>query len=126
MSERHANGILLVLMQPPARLEEEYTDWYDTEPLADRLPAPGCETGQRFVSIGGGPRTYIAIYDLADVHVMEAAEHRKLSGSSFTPRTKRLMRRIRHYRALTEQVFPESCQTHRPRSGCGTVAKSSV
>jgi hypothetical protein len=99
-------GMLLVLMQPPAHLEEEYNDWYDTEHLADRLSAPGFETGQRYVSTGGGPRTYIAVYDLADVHVLETPEYRKLSGNSFTPWTKRLMRRIRRYRALTEQVFP--------------------
>ena len=99
-------GMLLVLMQPPAHLEEEYNDWYDTEHLADRLSAPGFETGQRYVSTGGGPRTYIAVYDLADVHVLETPEYRKLSGDSFTPWTKRLMRRIRRYRALTEQVFP--------------------
>ena len=99
-------GMLLVLMQPPAHLEEEYNDWYDTEHLADRLSAPGFETGQRYVSAGGGPRTYIAVYDLADVHVLETPEYRKLSGSSFTPWTKRLMRRIRRYRMLTEQIFP--------------------
>ena len=99
-------GMLLVLMQPPAHLEEEYNDWYDTEHLADRLSAPGFETGQRYVSAGGGPRTYIAVYDLADVHVLDTPEYRKLSGSSFTPWTKRLMRRIRRYRMLTEQIFP--------------------
>jgi hypothetical protein len=99
-------GMLLVLMQPPAQLEEEYNDWYDTEHLADRLSAPGFETGRRYVSTGGGPRTYVAVYDLADVHVLETPEYRKLSGSSFTPWTKRLMRRIRRYRVLAEQVFP--------------------
>jgi hypothetical protein len=99
-------GMLLVLMQPPAHLEEEYNDWYDTEHLPDRLSAPGFEAGRRYVSIGGGPRTYVAVYDLADVHVLETPEYRKLSGSSFTPWTKRLMRRIRRYRLLTEQVFP--------------------
>jgi hypothetical protein len=99
-------GMLLVLMQPPVHLEEEYNDWYDTEHLADRLCAPGFESGRRYVSTGGGPRTYIAVYDLADVHVLETPEYRKLSGNSFTPWTKRLMRRIRRYRALTEQVFP--------------------
>jgi hypothetical protein len=93
-------------MQPPAHLEEEYNDWYDTEHLADRLSAPGFETGRRYVSTGGGPRTYIAVHDLADVHVLETPEYRKLSGNSFTPWTKRLMRRIRRYRMLTEQVFP--------------------
>ena len=99
-------GMLLVLMQPPSHLEEEYNDWYDTEHLLDRLSAPGFESGKRYVSISGGPRTYIVFYDLADIHVLETPEYRKLSGSSFTPWTKRLMRRIPRYRALTEQVHP--------------------
>lgn len=99
-------GMLLVLMQPPAHLEEEYNDWYDTEHLIDRMSAPGFETGRRYVSVSGGPRTYIAVYDLADVHVLDTPEYRKLSGNSFTPWTKRLMRRIPRYRALTEQIHP--------------------
>lgn len=99
-------GMLLVLMQPPVHLEEEYNDWYDTEHLVDRLSAPGFEAGRRYVSAGGGQRTYIAVYDLENVHVLETPEYHKLSGNSFTPWTKRLMRRIRRYRMLTEQVFP--------------------
>jgi|NGEPerStandDraft_6_1074524.scaffolds.fasta_scaffold180417_1 hypothetical protein len=99
-------GMLLVMMQPPYHLEEEYNDWYDTEHLLDRLSAPGFETGKRYVSSSSGPRTYLAIYDLTDIHVMETPEYRKLSGTSFTPWTKRLMRRMRRYRALTEQVSP--------------------
>jgi hypothetical protein len=98
--------MLLVLMQPPYHLEEEYNDWYDTEHLIDRLSAPGFETGKRYVTTSGGPRTYLAAYDLAHVHVLETPEYRKLSGASFTPWTKRLMRRIRRVRALTEQVSP--------------------
>jgi hypothetical protein len=98
--------MLLVLMQPPAHLEEEYNDWYDTEHLIDRLSAPGFESGRRYVAATTGPRTYVAIYDLADPHVLETPAYCKVSGNNFTPWTKRLMRRIRRYRMLTEQVFP--------------------
>lgn len=99
-------GMLLVMMQPPAHLEEEYNDWYDTEHLPDRMSAPGFELGRRYVAQTGGRRSYVVIYDLADRHVLETPEYRKLSGNNFTPWTKRLMRRIPRYRVLTEQIHP--------------------
>jgi hypothetical protein len=99
-------ALLGVMMQPPFNLEEEFNDWYDTEHLADRVAAPGFESGRRYDSVTGGPRAYLTLYDLAHVHVLDTPEYRLVSGGNFTPWTKRLMRRIPRLRILAEQVHP--------------------
>ena len=53
-------GFLLVLMQPPPTLEEEFNAWYDTEHIAERRAVPGFETALRYVCIDGAPR-YLAM-----------------------------------------------------------------
>ena len=57
-------GFLLVLMQPPSTLEEEFNAWYDTEHIAERLAVPGFETALRYVCIDGAPR-YAATHSIS-------------------------------------------------------------
>jgi hypothetical protein len=99
-------ALLAVMMQPPVPLEEEFNDWYDTEHLADRVSAPGFESGARYDSVSGGPRSYITLYDLADIGTLTTPEYKLVSGNNFTPWTKRLMRRIPRFRCLAEQIYP--------------------
>ena len=46
-------GFLLVTMEPPAELEEEFNDWYDMEHIPGRGGIPGFESARRFVCISG-------------------------------------------------------------------------
>ena len=76
MAETQANprrkGLLLVTMEPPAGLEEEFNDWYDHEHLPQRMRMPGFETGARFVCLEGWPR-WLALYDLASLAALRHA-----------------------------------------------------
>ena len=63
-------GFLLVLMDCPTYLEDEFNAWYDTEHIPERLAIPGFETGLRFVCLEGHPR-YLAMYDLERPEVLE-------------------------------------------------------
>lgn len=99
-------GFLLVTMQPPATMEEEFHDWYDTEHTPERQAIPGFLTAQRFVCIEGWPR-YVALYDLAHPGVLEEAGYLAISGANFTPWTKRILPRMQGlYRATGVQVSP--------------------
>jgi hypothetical protein len=71
-------GFLLVLMQPPPALEEEFNDWYDTEHVPERLSVTGFETALRYISLTGTPR-YLAMYDLANAQVLESPEYLRVS-----------------------------------------------
>jgi hypothetical protein len=99
-------GFLMVTMEPPAGLEEEFNDWYDTEHVPERQAVPGFQTATRYVCLGGWPR-YLALYDLAAPEVIDGPGYRAISGERFSPWTKRILLRMRgFYRLFGEQVYP--------------------
>jgi hypothetical protein len=98
-------GFLLVLMQPPPTMEEEFNAWYDTEHLAERLAVPGFETALRYVCIDGAPR-YLAMYDLANPDVLDSPAYLKVAFDNASPWTKRVTSRVRIYRSFGEQIYP--------------------
>jgi hypothetical protein len=90
------NGILLVLMQPPTVMEEEFTAWYDTEHIPERAKVPGFKTALRYVALSGYSPEYAAV-----------------SGANFSPWTKRVTSRVQIYRIVAEQIFPGDALTRR-------------
>jgi hypothetical protein len=70
-------GFLLVLMQPPPTMEDEFNAWYDTEHIAERLAVPGFETALRYVCTDGAP-LYLALYDLASQNVLNSPAYLKV------------------------------------------------
>jgi hypothetical protein len=105
-------GFLLVLMQPPPTLEEEFNAWYDTEHIAERLAVPGFDTALRYVCTDGAPR-YLAMYDLASADVLNSPAYRKVGYDNASPWTKRVTGRVRIYRSFGEQVYPGTKLTGR-------------
>lgn len=107
-----SKGFLLVLMQPPPALEEEFNAWYDTEHIAERLAVPGFETALRYVCIDGAPR-YLAMYDLARPDVLKSPAYLKVGFGNASPWTRRVTSRVRIYRSFGEQVYPGAQLTGR-------------
>ena len=103
-------GFLLVTMQPPPAFEEEFNAWYDTEHLPERLTVPGFETALRFVCIYGHPR-YLAMYDLANPHVLDSPEYLSIAFANSSPWTLRVLQRVRVYRSFGRQIYPGSALT---------------
>jgi len=101
-----AKGLLLVTMEPPASLEEEFNDWYDSEHLPQRCGLPGFENGSRWVCISGWPR-WLAIYDLVSTDVLAAAAYQAVSGTNSTPWSRRILpRTIGRQRVVAQQIEP--------------------
>jgi len=99
-------GFLMVTMDPPPGLEDEFNDWYDMEHIPDRAAIPGFESARRFVCVSGWPK-YLAFYDLAAPGVLESEPYRRLSWGNFSPWTKRMVAKVRgQYRGSGEQVYP--------------------
>lgn len=104
-------GILLVTMEPPAAIEEEFNDWYDTEHIPERAAISGFESALRFVCIEGWPR-YLALYDLAYPGVLDGEEYARVSGANFSAWTRRIQGKVRgQYRAVGTQVYPGNAVT---------------
>jgi hypothetical protein len=106
-------GFLLVMMQCPPTLEDEFNAWYDTEHLPERLAVPGVETALRFVCLDGNPR-YLAMYDLDRHEVLETPAYLKVAYDQSSPWTKRVTSRVRVTRTSGTQIYPGNVITKRP------------
>ena len=116
MKSEKGKGFLLVLMDCPPHLEDEFNAWYDTEHIPERLAIPGFETGLRFVCLEGHPR-YLAMYDLERPEVLESAAYLKVGHDKASPWTKRVTSRVRVWRSAGLQVYPGNLVTRRaPRA----------
>ena len=100
-------GILLVLMEPPAPLEEEFNDWYDTEHLPQRCALPGFLDGSRWTCVEGWPR-WGAFYDLASVDAVDTPEYRAVSGRNGTPWSRRILPRTIGRTRVVAKALPGS------------------
>ncbi|GAB7535772.1 hypothetical protein [Burkholderia sp. 3C] len=87
-----ARAILMVSMEPPASLEEEFNDWYDTEHFPQRRAMPGFESASRWVCLDGWPR-WMALYDLCNLGALDSDAYRAASGANSTPWSRRLLPR---------------------------------
>jgi hypothetical protein len=73
-------------IDPPAKREKEWNDWYNNRHVAARMALPGFLSGRRFTKIEGIPRQFavagesrcLALYDLAGIKVMTDGPYPKL------------------------------------------------
>lgn len=100
-------GFLLVMMQPPTALEDEFNAWYDMEHIPERCAVPGFKTGLRFVCIDGYPK-YLAMYDLESYDVLSSPGYMKVGYDNATPWTKRVTGRVKVWRSSGHQVYAAS------------------
>lgn len=99
-------GLLMATMEPPAGMEEEFQDWYDTEHFPERAGAEGFLTAKRFTCIDGFPR-FLALYDLEDTGVLQRPSYRAVAGAKYSAWTQRIMPRMwGAYRADGPQCYP--------------------
>ena len=98
-------GFLLVLMQCPPAMEEEFNAWYDSEHIPERVGIPGFLSGLRFVCLSGHPR-WLAMYDLEQPQVLESPAYMKVAHGNASPWTKRVTSRVKVYRSAGVQVWP--------------------
>lgn len=113
-----AKGLLLVIMEPPAPLEEEFHDWYDSEHLPQRLALPGFESGSRWVCLSGWPR-WLAIYDLSSIAALDDAAYAAVSGQNSTPWSRRILpRTLGRQRIVAEQIYPSEALAPAPETIC--------
>jgi hypothetical protein len=106
-------GFLLVLMQPPAKIEEEFNAWYDTEHVPERLSVPGVLTAIRFASVSAATPKYLAMYDLETESVLDSDAYKRVAGSNSSPWTRRVTGKTKVYRSVGNQIYPGNAITSR-------------
>jgi hypothetical protein len=65
MAAKKGRGLLMVYVDVPDELEEEFNRWYNEEHIAERLSIPGVLNAARYVAVRGGPK-HLACYELAE------------------------------------------------------------
>jgi hypothetical protein len=112
------HGLLAALMEPEASVEDEFNDWYDHEHLPHMCAIPGVLTGVRFIAVAGWPR-YVALYDLEELATLRSDAYRAVTGTGFSPWSRRVLSRVRGWRRLSfEQRTPGTANLH---AGCGAI-----
>jgi len=99
-------GLLLAMMEPPPTMAEEFQVWYDTEHFPERKAIDGFVTANRFVCLEGFPR-YLALYDLANLDVLDGPGFAAVGRNRYSMWTKRIIAAVwGHYRAEAVQIYP--------------------
>ncbi|TDV35767.1 hypothetical protein C7405_105257 [Paraburkholderia caballeronis] len=83
-------GLLMVMMEPPAALEDEFNDWYDTEHFPQRAALPGFVSASRWVCVDGWPK-WLALYELTSPAALRSPAYLAVSGRNGTPWSKRVL-----------------------------------
>lgn len=119
------SSILMVSMEPPASLEEEFNDWYDTEHFPQRLALPGFASASRWVCLNGWPR-WMALYDLASAAALQTDAYRAVSGQNSTPWSRRLLpRTVGRTRVVATALDPSQVRLqHEKNATCRLLAMS--
>jgi hypothetical protein len=63
MAAKKGRGLLMVYVDVPADVEEEFNRWYNEEHIPERLSIPGVLNAARYVAVRGGPK-HLACYEL--------------------------------------------------------------
>lgn len=85
-------ALLIVTMEPPAGMAEEFDDWYDTEHFPQRAALPGFSSASRWVCLDGWPR-WLALYDMESAAAVTTPDYLAVSGANGTPWTRRILPR---------------------------------
>jgi len=92
-------GILFSQMEPPAELEAEFNDWYETEHIPVRLALPGFSRAVRYKECVGG-RKYLAIYEIDDLAVLEGPGY-NIVKTKPSERTARMLKSVKGFTRYT-------------------------
>ena len=65
MATKKGRGLLMVYVDVPAPLEDEFNRWYNEEHIPERLAIPGVLNAARYAAVRGGPQ-YLACYELEE------------------------------------------------------------
>ena len=76
MADRKGTGILVVMADVPAEMEEEFNRWYNEEHIGELTSLPGVLNAARYEAISGSPK-HLAVYEMEspDVYSSEAFQH---------------------------------------------------
>lgn len=92
-------GMLFSQMEPPAGWEDDFHDWYDTEHIPARMALDGFTAATRYRALEGEP-AFLAVYEMADLGVLDTPEYRRLKDDP-SERTTRMLGNVHGFTRFT-------------------------
>lgn len=99
-------GMLFSQMEPPAGWEDDFHDWYDTEHVPARLALDGFTGATRYRALDGEP-AYLAVYEIADLGVLDTPGYRRLKDDP-SERTVRMLDNVRGFTRFTCELTSDT------------------
>ena len=84
--DRHASRAISVRFDPPAEMEAEFNDWYDTEHVPGLISVPGMHCGRRYRRRWGEGAKYLAFYEYDDENIQSTEAWRIAADTDWTRR----------------------------------------
>lgn len=87
-------GLLLVMHDIPADLEDDYNRWYHEEHLAERLALPGFVSARRYRAVGSQP-AYMVVYKCHAIDALTSSAYRQVLDNP-TDLTRKLLPKLQN------------------------------
>jgi len=113
-------GLLFSQMQPPAQLEYEFHDWYETDHIPARLRLQGFVRARRYEAIEGEPR-YLACYEISGLDALRTPEYLALKASP-GERTEHMLASVEGFTRYTCTLISDTGEPAQPGPVLSVVA----
>jgi hypothetical protein len=109
MVAKKGRGLLMVYVDVPAELEEEFNRWYNEEHIPERLSIPGVLNAARYVAVRGGPK-YLACYELTapEAYFSDTWQHYLNNPTEWSKRMSPTVIGQNFVRNLYRLIYPEA------------------
>jgi len=109
MAVKKGRGLLMVYVDVPAALEDEFNRWYNEEHIPERLAIPGVLNAARYEAVRGGPK-YLACYELEEpeAYFSDVWQQRLANPTAWTRRMSPEKIGTRFVRNVYRLIYPET------------------
>lgn len=114
-------GLLLVMADVDQEWEDEFNAWSNEEFIPSMLGVPGVLSARRYRVVEGTPK-YLALYDLAELNVLERPEYLRLR--PWDPEATSRARRIFSACRLTQGVYRRAITLPEPEPGPDDLSRA--
>jgi hypothetical protein len=102
-SDAALRGLMVVRFTPNPGFEDKLNRWYNEEHFPERMRIPGFRVGRRFRSVDATPTSYLAMYELDSLAVLETDEYLNTREPA-SPWTEEVRRNSTRSRELFEEI----------------------
>ena len=106
MANKRGTGLLMVWIDMPNGMEEDFNNWYNQEHLDEVIAFPGVLGAARYEAVRSGPK-HLAVYELESPQVIESDAFRNFKHSPWTQRINPPVNAANFIQNIYEMIYPD-------------------